>query len=318
MSSHPKITENPYGNSRSTGHLRSTHRLDTWAQDGLDESAFRSVLLLECKRAERSGNLFALMLLDAAQFAEDGDDSKRVANLLIALTRETDVVGWREQGSVLGVIFTDIDFEKAETVLETLRTRVETGLERTLGSEASRQAIISIELFPERCDGPRRNAENSATSKFYPDGFRPTRARKTSLVIKRAIDIVGSASLLVMLSPLLAAIAAAIKLTSKGEVLFRQERLGHNGVPFQFLKFRSMYVNNSSDIHREFVTDFIKGKNVPEEQSQAGRVYKIAQDPRVTPVGRFLRKSSFDELPTTLECSQGANVPGWAAAAASV
>jgi lipopolysaccharide/colanic/teichoic acid biosynthesis glycosyltransferase len=104
--------------------------------------------------------------------------------------------------------------------------------------------------------------------------------------------------LLALLSPLIAVIAAAIKLTSTGEVLFRQERLGHNGIPFQFLKFRSMYVNNSPHIHREFVTDFIKGKSEAAEQPAGnGKVYKIAVDPRVTPIGRFLRKSSLDELP---------------------
>jgi lipopolysaccharide/colanic/teichoic acid biosynthesis glycosyltransferase len=101
-----------------------------------------------------------------------------------------------------------------------------------------------------------------------------------------------------VLSPLLAAIAAMIKLTSKGPVIFEQERLGRFGARFKCLKFRTMYTDNDPKIHQEYIQQFISGK----EESGNGNgsqqpVYKIVNDPRVTTVGRFLRKTSLDELP---------------------
>ncbi|MDE3109179.1 MAG: sugar transferase [Acidobacteriota bacterium] len=116
------------------------------------------------------------------------------------------------------------------------------------------------------------------------------------MAIKRAIDIMGSAALLVLLAPVLAAIAVAIKLTSKGPVIFRQKRLGQFGSRFSLLKFRTMKVNNDPGIHRDYVRKFIAGN--PEQQPTSGpTIYKIKSDPRITAVGKFLRKTSLDELP---------------------
>lgn len=301
MSTHPKITEDRgrSGSPAGYGLLRGIYNRKTRVEDIFDEPLFQSFLTLERKRAERSQNPFALMLLDATEFLDNAGDSKKIPLFLITLTRETDVVGWYEKGSVLGVIFTDIDSRNAEGVLQILRTRIESGLEEKLGTEKSSRIIISIDIFPEGVD--RKSSDGTgkmASAKFYPEGTTQNKSRRISLLIKRAIDVVTSVSLLILLSPLLAAIALAIKLTSEGGVLFKQERLGHYGAPFQFLKFRSMYVNNSSRIHQEFIKKFIQRKGDHGQQDPPrGRVYKIAQDPRVTPVGRFLRKSSLDELP---------------------
>jgi len=301
VSTHPKITENRErsGSRPRSGFSRGTYNPQTRAGDVLDEILFQSALTLERKRVERSGQSFALMLLDGTQFPGTAGDSNRIPRFLVTLTRETDVAGWYESGSVLGLIFTDIDPKNAYEVLQILRTRIESGLEEKLGTEKSKQIVLSIDVFPEDVERDSSNdAGKFASAKFYPEGSKQNRGRKISLVVKRAIDIIGSGLLLILLSPLLAAIALAIKLTSEGEVLFKQERLGHYGIPFQFLKFRSMYVNNSSDIHREFIKEFIQRKtDRTEEVPPPRKVYKIAQDPRVTPVGRFLRKSSLDELP---------------------
>lgn len=307
MSSHPKITENHSRNVLRSSLLRGFHQRETQGENILDQFSFQSALIFERKRAERSQRLFALMLLDGLQFLNNNGDSKRVPPFLLTLTRETDIVGWHVTGVVLGIIFTDIDAKNAHIVCQVLRTRIESGLEGKLGTENSKKAIISIDLFPEPAEQNSSGTGKLANQKFYPDEFREDRGRKTSLLIKRAIDILCSAFLLILLSPVFVAIAIAIKLTSEGEVLFRQERLGHRGVPFKFLKFRSMYVDNSSHIHREFVKDFIQGKSDPPEESrQSEKVYKIAWDPRVTPAGRFLRKTSLDELPQLWNVFRGA------------
>ncbi|PYM32812.1 MAG: UDP-phosphate galactose phosphotransferase [Candidatus Rokuibacteriota bacterium] len=120
------------------------------------------------------------------------------------------------------------------------------------------------------------------------------------------MDVGGSALALIILSPIFLAIAVAIKMSSPGPVLFRQKRVGHYGVPFTFLKFRSMHSTNDPQIHREYVTRLIAG-NVDSKVSanDTNGVYKITDDPRVTRVGRFLRKTSLDELPQFLNVLRG-------------
>jgi lipopolysaccharide/colanic/teichoic acid biosynthesis glycosyltransferase len=125
-------------------------------------------------------------------------------------------------------------------------------------------------------------------------------SQKSFAIAKRAIDIVGSLSALLMLSPAFLAISALIKMTSEGPVFFRQQRLGKSGVTFTFLKFRSMVATNDSGIHREFTRNLIRGSVT----SPAG-IYKIQKDPRITPLGRILRATSLDELPQFINVLTG-------------
>jgi lipopolysaccharide/colanic/teichoic acid biosynthesis glycosyltransferase len=111
---------------------------------------------------------------------------------------------------------------------------------------------------------------------------------------------------LIILSPIFLAIAIAIKLSSPGPILFRQKRIGQYGVPFTCLKFRSMHAVNDSQIHKEYVKRFIAG-NADAGLSKASNevVYKLTADPRVTRVGRLLRKTSLDELPQLINVLLG-------------
>jgi lipopolysaccharide/colanic/teichoic acid biosynthesis glycosyltransferase len=123
--------------------------------------------------------------------------------------------------------------------------------------------------------------------------------RKRAMVydgVKRLLDVSGSLMLLALLSPVVALIAGLVKLTSPGTVFFKQVRVGQGMTPFTMLKFRTMQVNADHGVHLEFVTSFIKAG--PEAQGARGSgMFKIANDPRVTPLGRILRKTSLDELP---------------------
>jgi lipopolysaccharide/colanic/teichoic acid biosynthesis glycosyltransferase len=109
--------------------------------------------------------------------------------------------------------------------------------------------------------------------------------------------VVGSIVALVMLSPLMLVVAAAIKLTSPGPVVFRQQRIGQGGVPFTFYKFRSMRTDTDDQVHREYVASLIDGKPAPAGNGAAAGQFKMKADPRVTAVGRLIRKTSIDELP---------------------
>jgi lipopolysaccharide/colanic/teichoic acid biosynthesis glycosyltransferase len=110
--------------------------------------------------------------------------------------------------------------------------------------------------------------------------------------VKRALDLAGSAVLLVVLSPVLAAIAVAVRLDSKGPALFRQERLGLEGETFRVTKFRSMRVDASDELHRRYIEQLAAG-----DAAAGDGLKKLTADPRVTRVGAFLRSTSLDELP---------------------
>ncbi len=117
-------------------------------------------------------------------------------------------------------------------------------------------------------------------------------------VIKRIMDIIGSLIGIVFFAPLMIFIAFVIKLTSQGPVLFKQKRAGYRGELFTFYKFRTMKTNCDESIHKKYVQSLIKGKNGRLNNGSTNQpLYKIVKDPRVTKVGRFLRKTSLDELP---------------------
>ena len=115
-------------------------------------------------------------------------------------------------------------------------------------------------------------------------------------VLKRGMDILGSLALLLLLSPLLLAIAGLVKLSSRGPVLFHQMRIGQMLKPFMMCKFRSMYANAGHGIHHDYVSWFITSSGKGQEQDK-NKIFKLTNDPRITPIGHFLRKTSLDELP---------------------
>jgi lipopolysaccharide/colanic/teichoic acid biosynthesis glycosyltransferase len=135
--------------------------------------------------------------------------------------------------------------------------------------------------------------------------LRPHTVDEDVPAMKRAMDITGSLIALVLLSPLFLGVALAIKLTSKGPVFSRQKRIGQYGVPFVFLKFRSMYVNNDASIHKTYVKQLIAGKAERYSVGSGKGVYKLTKDARITRIGGFLRRTSLDELPQFINVLKG-------------
>lgn len=130
------------------------------------------------------------------------------------------------------------------------------------------------------------------------DPIRDASSDRKYQTIKRAMDVLVCLPGLLLLAPLFVAIAIAIKLTSAGPVLFRQQRFGKNLEPFTFYKFRSMYVNCDQTIHKAYVASLIAGcPDVQTTTVEKRTVFKITRDPRVTSFGKFLRRASLDELP---------------------
>ncbi|MER3413822.1 MAG: hypothetical protein C4341_06205 [Armatimonadota bacterium] len=111
---------------------------------------------------------------------------------------------------------------------------------------------------------------------------------------KRVLDAVGSAGLVLLLSPVFLIIAVLVKATSSGPVIYRQVRVGREGQQFVFYKFRSMYKDADKRL-----------QEVLDKNEKAGPIFKMKNDPRVTPVGRVLRKYSLDELPQLFNVLKG-------------
>jgi len=283
---------------------RSLNRED---HEVLTEDMFRRILCWERKRAERSGRCFLLMLMHVGKVLQANRSGRALTEVVSALsrcTRETDVTGWYLEGAILGVIFTELREGNRNVLLKSTPAKLIASLRTKLHAEQLDQIHISFHFFPEKWN--KSNPGRLANTRLYPDLFKRDEERKFSRFVKRLVDIVGSILALIVCSPLFGIISLAIKLTSRGAILFKQERVGQYGVGFRFLKFRSMECVNDPSIHREYVRRFIAGEPDP-SQTGGGRnvVYKLRSDPRVTRVGKFLRRTSLDELPQLINVLKG-------------
>jgi lipopolysaccharide/colanic/teichoic acid biosynthesis glycosyltransferase len=265
----------------------------------LNEDAFVSMLYLERRRVERAGNRFVLVLVDVSRNLAGISNRDRTVQVLTKslaeATRETDIIGWYVQNNLIGVIGTELGDATNEVVQERFLERLRNIFELKMGWEKSSSISVSFHFYPE--ESASGAGDHTANIKLYPEMQKREDARRIPLAIKRCIDLAGSAAALFFFSPIFAAVALAIKLTSKGPVLFKQERLGQHGKTFTVLKFRSMRSNCDAKIHQEYVKQFIAGQVDGNSEAAAKPVFKIQKDPRVTSIGRFIRKTSLDELP---------------------
>jgi lipopolysaccharide/colanic/teichoic acid biosynthesis glycosyltransferase len=275
----------------------------------LSEEQFRDMLCRERKRSERSKKPLLLMLVTGKEKNRTKEDAavfQRVAGRLSENVRETDLAGWFEKDIVFGVVFTELGQTETKAATNVIQAKVTEGLQKEFDESQLKNILVSFYAFPDgwthtgnsNGNGNGTGKKNSLNSALYPDLVEIEKKKRLSLVTKRAMDIAGSFVALVILLVPFGVFAFLIKLTSKGPVLFRQERIGQYGVPFKFLKFRSMRVTSDSGIHQEYVKKFIAGKVGPEDPGgKAGTAFKITNDPRVTWIGKFMRRASIDELP---------------------
>lgn len=269
----------------------------------LNEESFHRMIALERKRTERSRNPFLLMLLETSDSLESDDHENLLSKALSILSdsmRETDVSGWYKGRSVVGVMFTQVGSEVRTATVNMMLARVSATLRTVLGAEQFSQVSISFHLFPES-----DHEVSDSNPALYPDLLRRHQARKFSSAVKRMMDVAGSALALAAFTPLFLVIAVAIKLSSAGPVFFRQQRIGQYGVPFVFLKFRSMYANNDSSVHKKYIEELIRGQAERKLSNGGQGIYKLTSDARITPVGSVLRRTSLDELPQFLNVLRG-------------
>jgi lipopolysaccharide/colanic/teichoic acid biosynthesis glycosyltransferase len=269
-----------------------------------DQSHFRHILRVQRMRTERSKKPFLLLLIDISRLIETTQNIEIVDKVKTSLDlslREIDIRGWYNHNSrTIGVLFTEME-SMDEASIDTIVHKIYDRFCEKLDLDWIKYIYISFHIFPETKQGLSSNEPFNIN--LYPDLVKKGLNKKLPLFIKNIFfDIIGSAIALLLFSPLFLIIAVAIKATSAGPVFFRQKRVGLNGKTFLFLKFRTMTANNDPLKHKEYIKKFINQQN--SAATEPG-VFKLTNDSRITTVGHFLRKTSFDELPQLINVLKG-------------
>ena len=262
----------------------------------MNERVFKTVIHREHRRTDRADQSFIVALINA-----DGDLSTAIWDDIIdglaGAKRDTDYLGWYRTNETLGLVLTDVNIPPQE-LARTVDARVQRALARRVRLDVFARLTISFHVHPDSAPLTRDEAPAYSVSPLPAPTRTPTKSAVLYAGIKRAIDVVGSASLLLMLAPFLLLVSALVKLMSPGPIFFRQVRVGQMKKPFTMFKFRSMHVNADSTVHQQFYGEFIKSsKSQKLNGGDEAAPFKIANDSRITPIGAILRKTSVDELP---------------------
>jgi exopolysaccharide biosynthesis polyprenyl glycosylphosphotransferase len=259
------------------------------------KSEFLNRLRVEKRRADRSKAYLSLVLFYLQEKEEKGRETlqKFIASLQ-KNTRESDIKGWLE-GDVIGLILPDTDEDGVKHFLK----KITEGNGRFNYSVA--KGTYPDHLFVKLL------IEEEGLPDFFPlDLDEPKESHLFQTALKRIVDVLGALVGLILFSPIMLATAIAIKATSAGPIIFKQARFGKKGARFQFYKFRSMHWHVDDQIHREYVTNLIKGNLEKINQGdKKAPLFKIVSDSRVTRVGKILRRTSIDELPQFFNVLKG-------------
>ena len=169
---------------------------------------------------------------------------------------------------------------------------------------AAARAFIPAGLAASGCQARRNKSCEPPKVVWSPEQLHNFSVHLDYFRLKRLLDIIFSLFILIPLCIVIAIVAVLIRLDSPGPIFYRQKRLGMNGDAFDMYKFRSMHVNNDDSIHRKAIAEFMNGQKLNNNTS-TGTSYKNIDDPRITRVGRFMRKTSIDELPQFFNVLQG-------------
>jgi len=261
----------------------------------IDQPCILEQVRLEIRRAQRSGSALSVLVVNQNQAI--GKNTVTISGLLKTIrliTRETDAVGYIDQ-LTLAVLLPYTDEDGANKIRRKL-----------MACYRDPQFSIATSTYPDQLfDSLTKNGciSPGALKLMFEDSTQNPRIK---LLIKRWLDIIGSLLGLLILTPVMLITAALVKYGSPGPVIFKQTRLGYQGVPFTFYKFRSMRVGASDQIHRDFALKLINGDHAAiNNGDKENPLYKIKFDPRVTRIGRIIRKTSIDELPQLYNVLKG-------------
>jgi len=257
---------------------------------------FARQIRLEKRRTDRSKSPFSILLLSHASGRNDFEPLIEAGRRLMKQCVEIDGVG-RMGSDTVGIILPHTDREAAEEIKR--RLELQTG---------DLPLTVRVTTYPDQVLDRHRAATYAPEAGLDCPlvGAAAMETSRAKAVAKRAVDIFGSLVGLAIFSPVMLVTAVAVKMSSPGPIIFKQTRVGEKGVPFAFYKFRSMRTNADDRIHREYVASLIQGKHEQIDQGGDSKpLYKIKADPRVTAVGRIIRKTSLDELPQFFNVLKG-------------
>jgi exopolysaccharide biosynthesis polyprenyl glycosylphosphotransferase len=259
------------------------------------DTSFIDQLSIEKLRAQRSKSTLSIILLTLENnINNDAINMFEVLEIIRTKVRETDICGFVNDRTI-GILLPDTSESGAKELCEKL-----------VNGNKNPQFCATTSSYPDHIFESLEKI-GSIRSDAYP--FKLKRKKGTlwfALLLKRVIDIVGSIIGILFLMPVMLITALVIKLTSPGPVIFSQIRLGKQGVPFTFYKFRSMCIDTDDQIHRDYIHDFINGYHEKINHGNADEpLYKNKSDSRITKVGKFIRKTSIDELPQFFNVLKG-------------
>lgn len=253
----------------------------------LSRAQFLNCLRMEKRRSDRSKSPLSLILFSI------NSDTRNEAKILRdffsfihRITRETDIKGVISE-NLVGLILTDTD-----------RSGSQTCIRKIIQSNGHFPYSVISASYPDTIFQKLLDEAEDQPDLFPINVDEEIKTLGAQLILKRTLDVLGSLVGLILFSPLFIIVSLAIKMDSPGPIIFKQTRLGKSGQKFEFLKYRSMRVNNDDRIHREYVSNLIRGKLEKINQGDEKKpVFKMKNDPRVTRVGKIIRKLSLDELP---------------------
>jgi exopolysaccharide biosynthesis polyprenyl glycosylphosphotransferase len=256
---------------------------------------FLEQLRREQLRAFRKNQHLTVAVLSLPQTTSGTTENLyNLAKQIQLLIRETDLLGWHGHNAI-AILITDTDGPGAKECVRRICDHT-----KEMNVECR---FFDLQEAAKDIDTPQGQIVSDFFSSASPDLSTHSRS---AYAFKRGLDIFGAISGMLFLSPIMLLAALAVKVSSPGPIIYQQVRLGQNGKPFVFYKFRSMRVDADPSSHRDYVQSFIKGNSSELNQGEVHKpFFKMKQDPRVTPVGGFLRKSSIDELPQLFNVLRG-------------
>lgn len=267
-------------------------------------SDFSSIINRERDRADRTGQGFSLVIFEVGNGKRRSESVRNLVPILIHRIRSTDAIGWLEDGRI-GAILPHTTTDSAWMFVGNVRNACN-------GSGPPECAVYAYpsswlsgdDEFPRqdprsrrRIPGPEETDVPGLRSSCLPPAgrTRPIDALEPEVLFrvlrwKRSVDIAGSVVALLLLSPLLLAVALLIMIVSPGPVLFRQDRVGYRGKVFTMWKFRTMHVHANPTVHQDYLHELINnGKKLTKLDN--------GKDHRIIPFGILLRATGIDELP---------------------
>ncbi len=256
-----------------------------------DSATFGTLIRREKLRADRDGDGFSLVVIDLDRLEIVSSDRRAFAHVLLSNLRSIDTVGWLDERRI-GVVLPSTSDEGACQLVD-----------RIIGERGFTPHCLPYEIYAYPCQElPLGSGESAAF--VGGEGGAPAATSLPEVFCiampfwKRALDIIGSGMALLLVSPLLLAVAGYIKIVSPGPALFKQLRVGYRGKLFTFIKFRTMHPGNHEELHKKHIVARLRFNEPLEKLDDKG-------DPRIIRGGRALRRACVDELPQLFNVLRG-------------